>query len=72
MIILQSADPKGGEVYVNIDNILLLQRQRNVSGPDFTAVFFIAGPPYAVTESQDEVWQMMIKARVARRTEGMN
>lgn len=72
MIKLKSADAKGGEVWINIDNIMLLQHQHNVAGPDFTAVFMIAGPPYAVLETQQQIWDLMKLARAARRTEGLN
>jgi hypothetical protein len=72
MITLTSADAKGGMVDVNIDNIVLIQRQHNVSGPDFTAVFLTGCPPYAVLETQAQIRDMMKLARAARRTEGLN
>jgi hypothetical protein len=73
MIILTSSDPNGGKVFINIDNIMLLQHQpAAIIGQGFTAVFMMVGPPYAVKETQQQIWDMMKLARAARRTEGLN
>lgn len=53
-----------GVVSVNEDLIVLMQRQNNVAGDDFTAIFLMGGvPPYAVTETRDEIHAKIKEAR---------
>lgn len=71
MIRLTTAPPHTGaekEVSLNIDNIMLVQRQTPVTGSDFTAIFFnVAGnPPYRVTETEVQVYEKVREARAFR------
>lgn len=71
MIELTTADGKAksmlkdeGVVSINEDLIVLMQRQNNVAGDDFTAIFLMGGvPPYAVTETRDEIHAKIKEAR---------
>lgn len=58
MIILTSFAKKGlatDKVRMPHDKIHMLQRQSPVDGKDFTAVFILGFPPYAVTETPEEI-----------------
>lgn len=71
MIKLKTArNPAGAkpEVWINIDDIMLLQRQTPVDGSDFTAVFFRTDgkPPYMVEEKPDEIAALVAEARRTR------
>jgi hypothetical protein len=71
MIKLTTARKPAGaepEVYINIDDIRLIQRQTPVDGTDFTAIFFITGgvPPYMVEERPEEVVRLIAEERKSR------
>lgn len=68
MIKLKTARSPAGalpEVWINIDDIMLLQRQTPVDGADFTAVFFRTDgkPPYMVEEMPAEIAGLVAQAR---------
>lgn len=62
------------EVYINIDDIRLVQRQTPADGTDFTAIFFLTGgvPPYMVEEKPPEVYVKIAQARKNRLTGEMS
>lgn len=45
----------GAKVRIPYDKIHMLQRQSPVDGKDFTAVFILGFPPYAVTETPEQI-----------------
>lgn len=68
MIELTAENSVGAEptVLIDIDRIILLQRQTPATGKVFTAVFLQGAPPFAVKEEPHEIAQRIMDARKRR------